>query len=94
VYRSLADADATVAEEFLVRSEEERQAAQLRYGDAIEQARASLAHAATQASEDGLSTERIAAITEQLPVYTEITAWWWPCCGAKLASTGRSQGSA
>ncbi len=72
VYRSLADADAIVAQEFLVRSEEEKQAAQLRYDGAIERAAASLAHAGTQASEEGLSTERIAAVTQQLPVYTEL----------------------
>jgi hypothetical protein len=72
VYRSLADADATVAQGFLVSSEEEKQAAQLRYDGAIEQAAASLVHAATQASEEGLSTERITAITEQLLVYTKL----------------------
>jgi hypothetical protein len=72
VYRSLADADAIVAEEFLVSSEEEKQAARLRYGDAIEQAAASLVDAATQASEEGLSTERITAITEQLSVYNQL----------------------
>jgi hypothetical protein len=72
VYRSLADADATVAQAFLVSSEEEKQAAQLRYDGAIEQAAASLVQAATQASEEGLSTDRITAITEQLLVYTKL----------------------
>lgn len=69
-YRSLADADATVAREFLL-PEEEKEAARLGYREAIERAAANLAGAGTLVGEEGLSLERITDIAEQLPVYTE-----------------------
>lgn len=69
-YRSLADADATVAREFLL-PEEEQEAARLGYREAIERAAANLAGAGTLVGEEGLSLERITDIAEQLPVYAE-----------------------
>lgn len=69
VYRTMADADATVASEFVkggLISEEARE----RYDENIVRSAASLASAGAQAGGKDLSANRIADITTQLPFYT------------------------
>ncbi len=69
LYRSLADADATVAAEFLSGGVEPR-AARERYDRDVSEATTSLARAGAQASGELVTANRIADITAQLPVYT------------------------
>jgi hypothetical protein len=69
LYRSLADADTTVAAGFLAGGVEPS-TARARYDQDVAQAAASLARASTQASGEMVTTKRIADITTQLPVYT------------------------
>ncbi len=69
LYRSLADADATVAAGFLSGGVEPR-AVRARYDRDIIAATASLAQAGTQAGGELVTANRIADITAQLPVYT------------------------
>ncbi|MGH3978661.1 MAG: hypothetical protein ACRDRZ_06625 [Pseudonocardiaceae bacterium] len=72
LYRSLADADTTVAREFL--SGETAAAAHFRdpYDEDIALAARSLARAGTHASPDDMTADRIADITAALPVYAGI----------------------
>lgn len=69
LYRSLADADATVAEEFLSGGADPA-AVRARYVENITRAEAILGRAATQAGDDSVATDRIADISTQLPTYT------------------------
>ncbi|MDQ3760821.1 MAG: hypothetical protein M3460_03745 [Actinomycetota bacterium] len=69
LYRSLADADATVAAGFLSGGVEPNEV-RTRYDRDVAQAAASLAQASTQASGELVTAKRIADITTQLPVYT------------------------
>lgn len=66
VYRSMADADATLASEFLPR----RKPVRARYDEDIARAAASLARAGNQSGQEGLTADRIADITVELPLYT------------------------
>lgn len=68
-YRSLADADATVATEFLL-GRNELSDLRARYDADIGRAASSLARAGTQAGEQGLTAARIADISALLPIYT------------------------
>jgi hypothetical protein len=69
LYRSLADADATVAAGFLSGGVEPR-AVRARYDQDVLAAAASLAQAGTRASGELVTAKRIADITAQLPAYT------------------------
>ncbi|MDQ4032543.1 MAG: hypothetical protein M3332_09850, partial [Actinomycetota bacterium] len=69
LYRSLADADATVAAGYLSGGVEPS-AVRARYDQDVLAAAASLAQAGTQASGELVTAKRIADITAQLPVYT------------------------
>jgi hypothetical protein len=69
LYRSLADADATVAAGFLSGGVEPREVRD-RYDRDIVAATASLAQAGTQAGGELVTANQIADITTQLPVYT------------------------
>ncbi|MGH3974609.1 MAG: hypothetical protein ACRDS9_14965 [Pseudonocardiaceae bacterium] len=69
LYRSLADADATVAAGFLSGGVEPREV-RTRYDRNLALATASLAQASTQAGREVVTANRIADITTQLPVYT------------------------
>jgi hypothetical protein len=69
LYRSLADADATVAAGFLSGGVEPGEV-RARYDRDILMATASLAQAGSQAGEELVTANRIADITTQLPVYT------------------------
>lgn len=70
VYRRLADADASVAAEFLPGGEANPAETQARYAADFEQAAAGLAHAGTLAGEPSLRTERIAEIAHQALIYS------------------------
>ncbi|MGH3780565.1 MAG: hypothetical protein ACRDRO_08020 [Pseudonocardiaceae bacterium] len=69
LYRSLADADATVAAGYLSGGVEPTEL-QTRYGRDIVAATASLAQAGTQTEGELVTAKRIADITTQLPMYT------------------------
>jgi hypothetical protein len=69
LYQSLADADATVAAGFLSGGVEPREV-RTRYDHDVAAATASLAQASTQADGELVTTNRIADITSQLPIYT------------------------
>ncbi|MFZ0876735.1 MAG: hypothetical protein WAN20_19780 [Pseudonocardiaceae bacterium] len=69
LYRSLADADATVAAGYLSGGVEPREM-QIRYGRDIVDATASLAQAGTQTGGEFVTAKRIADITTELPIYT------------------------
>ncbi|MBV9031134.1 MAG: hypothetical protein JO364_12695 [Pseudonocardiales bacterium] len=69
LYRSLADADATVAAGYLSGGVEPTEI-QTRYERDLAAATASLAQAGTQAGGEQLTAKRIADITTQLPTYT------------------------
>ncbi|PZS23204.1 MAG: hypothetical protein DLM60_03090 [Pseudonocardiales bacterium] len=69
LYRSLADADATVAAGYLSGGLEPTEM-QIRYGRDIEAATASLAQASTQTDGELVTAKRIADITSELPTYT------------------------
>ncbi|MGH3938276.1 MAG: hypothetical protein ACRDTG_06515 [Pseudonocardiaceae bacterium] len=69
LYRSLADADATVAREFLS-SGAEPATIRTRYVENIAGAEAILGRAAKQTGNDSVATDRIADISAQLPTYT------------------------
>lgn len=71
VYRLLADADATVAGEFL-QAGEDLPEARSRYDEDLREAAIRLAHAGTLAGEPSLRTRRIAEIAAQLPVYAAL----------------------
>ncbi|MDQ3640939.1 MAG: hypothetical protein M3450_05590 [Actinomycetota bacterium] len=70
VYRSLAAADAIVAPESLLPTEADRVLAREAYDKEIHDAANSLAHASSLVADQGLTADRIASITSQLPVYT------------------------
>lgn len=70
VYRSLAAADAFVATEFLPGSDQD--AARTAYKEAIATAASRLAHAGNLVDEQSLTAARLASITSQLPVYSEL----------------------
>ncbi|MGH3867377.1 MAG: hypothetical protein ACRDQ4_14795 [Pseudonocardiaceae bacterium] len=69
LYRSLADADATVAAGYLSGGVEPTEI-QTRYGSDLADATASLAKAGTQAAGEVVTVKRITDITTQLPTYT------------------------
>ncbi|MGB6162705.1 MAG: hypothetical protein WCF33_08495 [Pseudonocardiaceae bacterium] len=69
LYRSLAEADATVAAGYLSGGVEPAEI-QTHYGRDLADATASLAQASTQAGGEPVTTKRITDITTQLPVYT------------------------
>jgi hypothetical protein len=69
LYRSLADADATVVSGFLAGGLEPDEL-RLRYEDDVERAGVTLASAGAQAAERRLTLDRISDITAALPVYT------------------------
>jgi hypothetical protein len=69
LYQSLADADATVAAGYLSGGVEPNEV-RARYDQDVVAATANLAQASTQASGEVVTTNRIADITAQLPVYT------------------------
>jgi len=69
LYRSLADADATVAAGYLSGGVEPTEV-RTSYGSDLVAATASLAQAGTQAEGEVVTTKRIADITTQLPTYT------------------------
>ena len=70
VYRSLAAADAIVATESLLPTEADRTVAREAFSKEIQDAAASLAHASSLVGDQGLTADRIASISSQLPVYT------------------------
>ena len=70
VYRSLAAADAIVAPQSLLATEADRAVARDAYNKEIQAAANSLAHASSLVADQGLTADRIASITAQLPVYT------------------------
>lgn len=72
MYRALADADATAAREFLAPSERGKAEARVQYDDAVKRAAAGLTGAGQRVAPQSLSADRIAVITEQLPVYTAL----------------------
>ncbi|MEC3975451.1 hypothetical protein [Amycolatopsis sp. H20-H5] len=69
VYRSLSDADATAASAFLSTGTEPRELRQ-RYEQAIAQAGAALAKAASDSAGVANAAEKVDILSQQLPVYT------------------------
>ncbi|MEO7193559.1 MAG: hypothetical protein ABIZ05_01860 [Pseudonocardiaceae bacterium] len=69
LYRSLADADATVAKEYLSAGMQPNETL-IPYGDDVHTAATSLALAGTQAGAEPATAKLIADITSQLPEYT------------------------